>query len=229
MPNAVQLILGFAPGLLWLWWVCSKDDWEPEPAHHVLAAFTWGVLSAIAVVFWRPAFEGLLPQLAPRADALVDAFVVTAFFEEFAKASVLVVGCSWFREWDEPIDGIVYGAAVGLGFASFENVVYLSIGGATSVVLVRAFTATLVHATCTACVGFLLGLGKSRSRWRALTACVLALALATLAHGTYDALLSATRASALVSLLVLLPFLLSMLSFGLRWSRSRSPLHHPIR
>ena len=62
MENICYLVLGFAPGVFWLWILRRKDDLEPEPKHKVLCVYFLGCLSVVPVVLLRPALDGFLTQ-----------------------------------------------------------------------------------------------------------------------------------------------------------------------
>ena len=51
--------------------------------------------------------------------------IVTSALEEFFKWLVLIVAIYKHVEFDDPYDGILYGASVALGFATVENILYL--------------------------------------------------------------------------------------------------------
>lgn len=53
--------------------------------------------------------------------------------------AVLYFYCRRLNDFDEPLDGIVYGVTASLGFATLENILYVVDGG-FEVALVRAFT-----------------------------------------------------------------------------------------
>ena len=157
----------------------------------------------------------------------VDAFVVTAFVEEFAKMLplLLLLRTRWF---DEPLDGVIYGTAIGLGFASLENFWYLQLTGDSSIAVQRGFTAVLGHVTFTGSLGFFVGIARFSHPRPAVLLTALGLLFATLFHGLYDyLLLSGNRGSELFSLLALLPLLLVLLAWKIQWARKRSPLFHP--
>jgi RsiW-degrading membrane proteinase PrsW (M82 family) len=133
------------------------------------------------------------------------------------------------RETDEPLDGVVYGAAVALGFAAVENAVFADRAESVGLVVQRAFTATLLHVCCTASVGFALAVAKlsrrrGRRRWRWIAG---GIGFAVGLHGLYDLVLAGDRALALVALLLLLPFGLVALAVKIQWARSRSAVFHP--
>src|SRR5204862_265176 len=56
---------------------------------------------------------------------LLDAFVLSGLVEKLAKWTLLVTAVYHWRELDEPLDGLVYGVTLSLGFATLENVIYL--------------------------------------------------------------------------------------------------------
>lgn len=233
MPDEVDLqlvyyaIFGFAPGVFWLWYFRHKDDLEPEPRHWLILNFVLGAVSACLVLVLRPFLDPLL-QAVPVAQhrLLVDAFVVTAGGEEFLKLSALFVGAYCSRHLSEPLDGVVYGIAVALGFASAENVMYLlRADGDLSVVLLRAFTAVLGHAAFTGSAGFFFGVAKFGSaRWRPLLMS-LGAGIAIGLHGAYDYFLFREDRTSPLGLLVVLPLGLVLLGLKIRWARARSHLY----
>lgn len=227
MPGPLELLLGLAPGLAWTVHVARKDDWEREPWRVVLAVFALGALAAFLIAVQRPRIEAFWPALDGVPGRVVDAFLVTALSEELAKLAAVALGALWLAEWDEPMDGLVYGAAAGLGFAAVENAYFLSTEGFEVAVFGRVFTAMLAHACFTASGALLLGLARLRA-WRStVTLTLLGFAAAVVPHGLYDLLLFGSRGEGLVALLALLPAVLGVFALELRWARALSPDYHP--
>lgn len=219
----LAIAFGFGPSLLWLWLVHRHDDHEREPWSHIVAALALGALSVLGVLWSRP----WLCDLLEPCSASVDAFVLTALNEELWKIAALfpLLFCA---ELDEPLDGAVYGAACGLGFAGVENVLYAGLGGDVALLIQRAFTATLLHAACSGSLGFALAMVKLHpERRRHLLWPFGGLLLAVALHGLYDLFLDGDRARAQVSLIIVLPTALYLLALKIRWARSRSPQYHP--
>lgn len=231
MESLLCVVLGFVPGIFWLWFLHGKDDYEPEPWHLVLPVFVLGGLSTMAVLLIRPWFDDLLPLGAGIDRTLADAFLLTAPLEEILKMIALLVGIGWSREVDEPLDGIIYGAAVGLGFASVENVFYVfgvidgGPGQAAYVAGMRGMTATLVHVSTSGVLGFFLGLTKFRGPRRRWPLIATGLILAIGFHGAYNAFLEGGEGW-WVSLLLVLPGMLYVLSTKIHWARARSEAFH---
>ena len=134
-----------------------RSDKYPEPFSMLLKTFLYGVFIVIPVLIMGGVFEFLGELLNVKEDvlssALFDAFPLAAIPEELFKFWVLSAICAKSSEFDEPMDGIVYGAVASLGFATLENIMYVS-GGGLGVALVRAFTAVPAHAAFGAIMGY---------------------------------------------------------------------------
>jgi RsiW-degrading membrane proteinase PrsW (M82 family) len=79
--------------------------------------------------------------------------------EELGKFLVLKYYVYEREDFDETIDGIIYGITIGLGFATAENIFNLIYQG-TDVIFTRFASATLLHALLTGIIGYYLGLKK---------------------------------------------------------------------
>src|SRR6202011_1625085 len=115
-----------APALFVLWLVIATDE-RPVPPKLVWTAFLLGAASISLLGLARAPFASMLavtdnPWLAL---ALRSIFGVAAP-EELVKIVVILAVSSRRRPFADPMDTVVYGAAVGLGFAAYENIVYLS-------------------------------------------------------------------------------------------------------
>jgi RsiW-degrading membrane proteinase PrsW (M82 family) len=224
---AACIVLPFLLSLGWLAFVRRFDRARPEPLWLVVATFALGGLSVV------PA--GLAEVGCAKATPWLDPSVMTLGGQVWAlpiavAVFTLVVGVSeegskflgaWSlarhrREFDEPVDGIIYASAAALGFAAVENVKYFAVGRMSGVVIaVRAFVTVPAHLFFGAIWGYALG-RKLVSRRTSVFGFFL---LAAAAHGTFDALLS-TNGMQLVStvLVVVLAFaFVSMLQSALRY------------
>lgn len=220
---ATNAMVALFPGLLWLWVMTRRGRHVPEPRYLLLWVFLVGVLGGPVVLLVRPILEGMVPPLPPLEMLLVDAFAITAITEEVVKVLAFVVGVLWCRHLDEPIDGIVYGAAAGLGFATFENAWYLRMTGDVELIVMRAFTSTLAHACMTGSLAFTVAMLKLRwGRFGSLIFPTVGLVGMVLFHGIYDFVLIALPQYAPLALVVVLPVLMVTVALQVSWARGRS-------
>jgi RsiW-degrading membrane proteinase PrsW (M82 family) len=84
------------------------------------------------------------------------------FTEEMLKFLVLYFYIRPKSAFNEPMDAIVYGVLVSLGFATFENITYVYQGNfevdSFSLAIMRAVSAIPLHATCGIIMGYFFGL-----------------------------------------------------------------------
>jgi RsiW-degrading membrane proteinase PrsW (M82 family) len=147
-----------------VWWV---DRYDREPLHLVAMVFLWGasVAPLVSVTLF-----GLIDRLLAGVEqtmtvALISVGLITPTVEEIAKAGAVVLVVVFSSKFDNPTDGVVYGTAVGLGFAVSENVLYGIAAGvhlhnaAGILVLVcgRTLLSAGVHALSCATFGGFLG------------------------------------------------------------------------
>ena len=82
--------------------------------------------------------------------------------EEMLKFLVLYFYIRPKSAFNEPMDAIVYGVLVSLGFATFENITYVYQGNfevdSFSLAIIRAVSAIPLHATCGIIMGYFFGL-----------------------------------------------------------------------
>jgi RsiW-degrading membrane proteinase PrsW (M82 family) len=161
-----------------------KRDLNPEPRGVLLRTFLLGVLIALPVAMvtsqlWQPGSDTLSPLLA----GFYGAFLCAAIPEELFKFLVVARYCARHPAFDEPMDGVVYGATASLGFATLENVLYVARGG-WSVAIARAVTAVPCHA----CLGAILGYHIAQARFgpEGRTSMWTGLVTVILIHGLYD-------------------------------------------
>jgi RsiW-degrading membrane proteinase PrsW (M82 family) len=175
--------LTVAPIALLLWLFYSRDV-HREPVSVLARTFLFGVVAILPAVAIGLPLSLLQPSPeAPIRAALFSAFVTAAIPEEFLKLLVLVGYSARQRCFDEPMDGLVYGATAALGFAAMENVLYVLTGG-WATALLRAVTAVPMHAACGAILGY--GIARSRFMSRGRSAVWGGLLTAIAVHGIYD-------------------------------------------
>lgn len=209
------LVLGgsaVVPSLLLLWYIYARDR-NPEPRGLLLKTFLLGAAICAPVVPVATGLESLGKgwEVGMWGTALVQAFLGAAIPEEGFKYLVLRRYVWNKPAFDEPLDGVVYGATASLGFATLENILYVGDGG-MQVAVLRALTAVPQHAF----TGIIMGAFLGRARFaedpaRRFGLLATALGMAVLLHGAYDAVLMTHSGYALLALPVLL--------LEVRWGR----------
>ena len=167
--SIIGLILALIPLGIVLFGVRLVDRWEPEPTSLVVFALAWGALAAVGIALLVDL--GLTALFGQRDDTLTSV-IQAPIVEEAAKGlGVFLIFLMARRAFDGPVDGIVYGALVGAGFAFTENIQYFAVsllegGGAdlTVTFVLRGLMSPFAHAMFTALTGFAIGLAARRGR-----------------------------------------------------------------
>ena len=185
------MALAIIPGLLLIIYVYKKDKVEKEPVGLIVRIVFLGVLSCIVAGYVESLEVPLLPQY-PQGSveyAVTTAFCVAAFVEEIVKYIAMRVGSWKYPGFNYRFDGIVYGVSSAVGFAIYENIMYVASYGLQTAI-VRAFTAIPLHAFCGVFMGVLYSYSKKASilgkRGASVGYTFLALLVPMLIHGTYD-------------------------------------------
>ncbi len=170
-------------------YIYKRDTFQKEPWPLLMKAFGFGILSAFIDIPVAGFIQYIVPHVfsSPGWDAFHTAFFGAAFPEELCKLLMLYL-CIWKNPYfDEYYDGLEYAAFVGLGFAGFENVLYILQGG-LGLAFGRAIFAVPAHFFFAIFMGYFFSLARFRydSRRKYLT---LAYLVPVLLHGTYDFLL----------------------------------------
>ena len=109
--------------------VRRMDRNHKEPWRLVLVAAAWGAIVATSLVVWgETIWEGSAQHaLVPGPGLDTSLAFMAGILEEIAKGlAVLLLFLVMRNEFDDVVDGIVYGAAVGLGFNFLESISYMT-------------------------------------------------------------------------------------------------------
>jgi RsiW-degrading membrane proteinase PrsW (M82 family) len=194
IPLAEIIALGFPPAVIYLWFFYKRDKWEPEPFKLVLTVFLFGFIACELAGFFNTANQIAFLGGSNYLTGAISAPIV----EESLKWGVVFFAVYSLKEFNEPLDGFVYGAAAGLGFAAFENVGYMFqawIAGGTDNLLLSAaergvFMAT-GHPVFTGTSCFFLGVAKFMPKGKRRYAVALGgLVLAMGLHATWNGVIN---------------------------------------
>jgi len=168
-----------------VWYFYRKDIYDPEPKHLIVRDFLWGMFIVFPVSLLEAPFGEYLKPETPLITLFLATILIVGLFEEGAKSLIVYLFHYYHPEFNEPLDGIIYGVTVGLGFAAFENVFYTVLYG-YQVGLTRAVITSLVHASFTGIFGYFVGQAKIRNNKSLI---ITGFVLVTIFHGLYDFLL----------------------------------------
>ncbi|MGD8539171.1 MAG: PrsW family glutamic-type intramembrane protease [Candidatus Aminicenantes bacterium] len=166
-PTSRFLVLAalvFVPSVIWALFFYFQDRYAPEPLPNIAASFIAGMAAASlgAIPLFRILFR--IPEWI---YASVPLYVLGSFFIKASMACILLYlvlryGFLPLKEFDEPVDGMVYGAITGTGFAFVYTLHYLA-GHPSFTVYVISFTATinvLIYSSVGSIMGYMIGNAK---------------------------------------------------------------------
>lgn len=187
IENVMFGMLGFFPGLIWLFFFLQEDARRPEPKRLIISTFLLGGLVTFLVLPLQIVAKGLL-LAGGIPDANPAHLFSLAALEELLKFAVVFFWVLRRKEFDEPIDAMVYMVVVALGFATVENIA-TAVRAINSIELLtlRFVGATLLHGLASGIVGYYWA--------RGIIACkqgryvVLGLVLATIFHTIFNYLM----------------------------------------
>ncbi len=225
--HIILVILVLVPSLVWTLFFYLQDRNEPEPAAFTLAAFVGGM--AAAALLGLP----LLDTIFHTGEWLYRSGTSLALGSILVVGSVasflvyLVVRYAFYptREFDEPEDGMVYGAFVGAGYAFVQSLNYLAHHPDFTLFAI-AYTATtniLVYASVGALVGYFVGQSKfsgSNVQTASITAILVGMVLIGIYHVLNEFVFLQGFQNALV-VSALLTFVFAVVVLGVAFTRIR--------
>lgn len=181
------LLSSLIPTAVWLGYFLYAAPLRFIPKRTIALLIAIGAATAIVALESEQALEAimqrswdrsLLPETHPASlgDTLALAasvFLAIAPIEEFAKFLVLVPLLKYWRFFRNPLDGMMFGVALGLGMATVENWIVFSqyaVSNRETVFLplfaLRLVGSTLAHALYGAVLGYFIGQANASRLWR---------------------------------------------------------------
>ena len=205
-PSFIYLATILPPILIGI--LIWKSDRFPEPGKFLVASFLLGVSIYLPLDLLIMITEDHLAPLLgldmnayknyevgdprPVGEIAFQMFFRAAFLEEGLKFALLLFFCVRLSALNEPMDAIVYGAAIGLGYAAMENIPYLNTGDPetawTMTVVKQRYYPLIMHLGFGVVMGWLLSLNlfEERSQFKRRLMLILALLVPVIFHGVYN-------------------------------------------
>jgi RsiW-degrading membrane proteinase PrsW (M82 family) len=190
-------LLSALPALALAVYVRRTDVTSGEPLSVLVATFLLGVLTANFAAVLNSYSEGIFAGLGFLGSTLSFFFIVGPV-EESVKLLAVRLYAYGHDRFEAVVDGAVYGAVAGLGFATIENALYITqsldtptatvglglIGAGSGITAIRALAGP-GHVIYSAFAGYYLGLAKFNREHRG-PIIVKGLLVAALIHATYN-------------------------------------------
>lgn len=195
--NLLLIAIAIVPVILILTFVHSKDK-NKEPIGLLVGLFFAGVLSCFLVILISLVLSEVLPFMQLDTsnpnnsflDIFLYSFVGVALIEETCKFLMTYTFSYRHRAFDEVYDMLVYAIFVALGFACYENIMYVIGSGAISTGILRGLTAVPGHACDGLFMGYYLSLAKiaslNKDKYEERINIAKSIFIPTVLHGIYD-------------------------------------------
>ncbi|MEM0024487.1 PrsW family glutamic-type intramembrane protease [Thermofilum sp.] len=147
----VAFVTAIIPALMYLLWMSRNDRFEPEPAWMIALAFGWGALSTLPAIILNDLTFSLVGGWSGVAGLTEEPSKMLGVY-------LMAVSPNLRNEFNDHLDGLIYGAAAGLGFGFVENILYITrlVGENPLIIGIRAITIGM-HMFCTGLIGWWMG------------------------------------------------------------------------
>jgi RsiW-degrading membrane proteinase PrsW (M82 family) len=207
----ILLELALAPVIAIIIYFYYRDKYEKEPLKLLIGAFFCGFLITIPVAIVQLLLMGLFNGVSDfTLKIFLDSFLLAGLVEETAKFLIFILLIYNHKEFDEPFDAIIYAVMISLGFAAFENILYVFgaylkggvfFGFTTG--FARALLSVPAHALFAVIMGYYLGIAKFSKNHQVESKNIFkALWVAIIMHGLFDFFIFARLALAFVYMLI---------------------------
>lgn len=162
------VVLALIPAVLWLAFFYAQDRLEPEPRTYVIAVAILGALLAAAVgqplindFFRVPAWIG-----HDDLTEILGSILIVGFVQAFLIYAAVRFSIYYSSEFDQRIDGVIYGTAAGIGYATFVNIAAIAhSGGINATDLSTGVIRLVVTALAQGSLGGLIGYFIARTKF----------------------------------------------------------------
>ncbi|WP_144511319.1 glutamic-type intramembrane protease PrsW [Bacillus sp. FJAT-22090] len=202
----ILLSVAIAPALALLSYFYLRKEIAKEPSKLLLHSFIYGAILTFPILFIQHVFQ----EEEIFSSLFIHQALVTSALEEFFKWLILLIAIYKHVEFNDPYDGILYGASVALGFATVENILFLLNFGMNEAFL-RALLPVSSHALFGVVMGYYFGRAKFSPSRKAKNEIAYAFLASFALHTIYNSILIIKG----LDLILIVPFMLFLWAFGL--------------
>jgi len=181
-----SLVGGILPALFWLWFWVREDKLHPEPRGRLMLVFLAGMVAvplAYPIQAWAYGLFGMG----------LGTVLIWAASEELLKFFAADFTGFLSRDFDEPMDAMIYLVTAALGFSALENTMFIlnpllegHINTSFATGNMRFLGASLLHVVTSAVVGYCIAREFYRSRLGKIIWRVVGLTLAIGLHALFN-------------------------------------------
>ncbi|MCM3088204.1 Membrane proteinase PrsW, cleaves anti-sigma factor RsiW, M82 family [Bhargavaea ginsengi] len=201
------LTVAIAPGLALFSYFYLRKQIHKDPSRSLLQTYVYGMMLTFPILFIQYVFD----EERVFGSAFINDVLFTSGLEEFFKWLVLLVVVYSHVDFEDPYDGILFGASVSLGFATVENILFLLTFGMDEA-LIRALLPVSSHALFGVVMGYYLGRAKFVEESGTKPMLFLSFFAAFGLHFVYNSLVMAGN----FRMYLLIPFMLFLWWFALK-------------
>lgn len=187
--NPQLFVIALTPAILMVWFFYARSVYKPEGRTVIALLFLLGFLAGAVALILNHLVEKhtMLWSGAPNPWHRHLYWVIgIGLNEEFAKMLMLLAVLYPRRDFTTPMQGLLGGATVALGFAAVENLFYLERYG-TMTLLIRSVLTVPAHAFFTIPLGVAMAFSKRAPSLAGKYVWLMGgLCFSVLAHGLYD-------------------------------------------
>ena len=199
MQIVAGVILAIVPSAVWLYFFYRQDRLEPEPKTKLAAVFLLALLltGALGVPLINDWFQVRVWASGDSITSLLASILIVGFtWQAIAYAAVRLVVYDT-TEFDERMDGIVYGTVSGLGLATLLNLNYVIANGGVALGpgVIHVVTTALAQASFSGLMGYFMA--EAKFEHKPIWWVPLGLFIAAVLNGLFSWLLSEVSASGL--------------------------------
>ena len=198
----IYLLLAIIPSVL-IGYYLYKKDLNKEPKSLLIKLFFGGIGAAFLTFILSSLANKIVPGIVPTIDGTVEYNIIELFIKVILRVALIEEFSKWFfsyyigyksKEFDEIYDIILYCGFVALGFATFENILYVLFSDNNlQTALLRAVTAVPGHVCDAVLMGYYLGIARQYEAMGNISLrkknIILSIVVPMGTHGIYDFLI----------------------------------------